>query len=122
MMSIDNTYSLEELNKYGERIAGLLPDEAVEWVVELKIDGVAVSLTYENGQLVRGATRGDGRRATTSRTMCGPCWACPCGWLATTSRPVEVRGEIYMTNSDLGAAQRASVPRGDWSRTPTPAM
>ena len=60
MMSIDNTYSLEELQKYGDRIAGLLPDEKVEWVVELKIDGVAVSLTYENGQLVRGATRGDG--------------------------------------------------------------
>ena len=46
MLSIENTYSVDELRKYGERIARLLPDEKVTWVVELKIDGVAVSVTY----------------------------------------------------------------------------
>ena len=61
MMSIDNTYNLDELRKYGERTAKLLPDETIEWVVELKIDGVAVSIRYENGLLVQGATRGNGR-------------------------------------------------------------
>src|SRR4051812_11092478 len=62
MLSMDNTYSVEELQKYGDRTARLLNGEEIAWVVELKIDGVAVSLTYEQGQLTRGATRGDGRQ------------------------------------------------------------
>lgn len=61
MLSIDNTYNINELRKYAQRTHKLLGDEPVEWVVELKIDGVAVSLLYENGQLVRGLTRGNGR-------------------------------------------------------------
>ena len=61
MLSIDNTYSLDELKKYGDRVAKLLPGEAIEWVVELKVDGVAVSLIYENGRLTHGVTRGNGR-------------------------------------------------------------
>ena len=61
MLSIENTYSLDELRKFGERMAKLLPGEPIEWVVELKIDGVAVSLIYEDGLLVRGVTRGNGR-------------------------------------------------------------
>ncbi len=101
-MSIDNTYSLEELNQYGERIAKQLPGESIEWVVELKIDGVAVSLTYENGQLVCGATRGDGLTGDdithNVRTVLGvPLRLSGEGF---PSR-LEVRGEIYMTNPDL---------------------
>jgi DNA ligase (NAD+) len=61
MLSIDNTYSIDDLRAYGTKVAKLLPAEAVEWVVELKIDGVAVSLVYEDGLLVRGVTRGNGR-------------------------------------------------------------
>ena len=61
MLSIENTYSLDELKKYGDRVAKLLPGETVEWVVELKVDGVAVSLIYEDGLLTHGVTRGNGR-------------------------------------------------------------
>ncbi len=61
MLSIENTYSLDELKKYGDRVAKLLPGEQVEWVVELKVDGVAVSLIYEDGRLTHGVTRGNGR-------------------------------------------------------------
>ena len=61
MLSIENTYSLDELKKYGDRVAKLLPGEPVEWVVELKVDGVAVSLIYEDGLLTHGVTRGNGR-------------------------------------------------------------
>ena len=61
MLSIDNTYNVEDLRKYGQRIAKLLPGETIDWVVELKIDGVAVGVTYEKGRLTRAATRGDGR-------------------------------------------------------------
>ena len=61
MMSIENTYSIEELGQYGHRMAKTLTGETIKWVVELKIDGVAVSLMYEDGRLVRGVTRGNGQ-------------------------------------------------------------
>jgi DNA ligase (NAD+) len=60
MMSLDNTYSQEEVRDFVKRVQKLLPDEKLEWVVEPKVDGVAVSLRYENGVLTTGATRGDG--------------------------------------------------------------
>jgi DNA ligase (NAD+) len=60
MMSLDNTYSQEEVGDFVKRVQKLLPDEKLEWVVEPKVDGVAVSLCYGNGQFIVGATRGDG--------------------------------------------------------------
>ncbi len=60
MMSLDNTYSQAEVRQFIERVQRLLPREELEWVVEPKIDGVAVSLRYERGVLTVGATRGDG--------------------------------------------------------------
>ena len=65
MLSIDNTYSIEELRKFGERTAKLLPGEPIEWVVELKVDGVAVSLVYEEGRLARGVPGATAAWATT---------------------------------------------------------
>jgi DNA ligase (NAD+) len=104
MLSIENTYNAEELQKYGERIEKLLEGEPIEWVVELKIDGVAVAIVYENGQLVRGATRGDGRVGDdvthNIRTVLGVPLRLEGKNVPTL---VEVRGEIYITNSDLAA-------------------
>lgn len=102
MLSIDNTYSIAELRKYGERIAKLLPNEKIEWVVELKIDGVAVAIVYEEGRLVRAATRGNGRVGDdithNARTVMGV----PLKLSGKdVPRLLEVRGEIYMTNTDL---------------------
>ena len=63
MLSIDNTYSYDEVREWDARVRrGLNPGEPVRYVVELKVDGVAVSLRYEDGRLVLGATRGDGER------------------------------------------------------------
>src|SRR3954468_19494551 len=102
MLSMDNTYSIEELKKYGERTAKLLPDEEIAWVVELKIDGVAVALTYENGQFVQGATRGDGTVGAdithNLRTVEG---VPPHLKGKDFPQTVEIRGEVYMTNADL---------------------
>lgn len=61
MLSIENTYSMEELQQFATRTEKLLEGETIEWSVELKIDGVAASVIYENGQLVRAVTRGDGQ-------------------------------------------------------------
>ena len=60
MLSLDNTYSQDELAEFDARLRRELPGEDLAYAVELKIDGVALSLTYENGLLVRGVTRGDG--------------------------------------------------------------
>lgn len=62
MLSLGNTYSREELFDFDKRIKKALGDEPYEYFCELKFDGVALSLTYQNGILVRGATRGDGVR------------------------------------------------------------
>ena len=61
MLSLGNTYSEDEIGEFDKRVKKLLGDEKYEYVCELKFDGVAISLLYENGQLVRAATRGDGR-------------------------------------------------------------
>jgi len=60
MMSLDNTYSREEVQQFVARVQKLLPGEPLEWIVEPKVDGVAVNLRYERGLLTLGATRGDG--------------------------------------------------------------
>src|SRR5437867_3958702 len=60
MMSLDNTYSQAELREFVARVQRLLPHEKLEWVVEPKVDGVAMNLRYEQGKFTIGATRGDG--------------------------------------------------------------
>jgi len=101
MMSIDNTYSIDDLRKYAQRIAKLL-DEPIEWVVELKIDGVAVSVLYEHGQLVRAATRGNGRVGDDITHNMRTVRGVPLRLTGRHIPPVlEVRGEVYMTNSEL---------------------
>jgi DNA ligase (NAD+) len=102
MLSIDNTYSVDELMKYGTRTAKLLPGEEIAWDVELKIDGVAVSLTYENGVLIRGVTRGGGQVGDDITHNIKTIRSVP-QRLSGDDVPasVEIRGEVYMTNTDL---------------------
>ena len=114
MMSIDNTYSVEELRKYSERVSKLLGDEPVEWVVELKIDGVAVSLIYEHGVLVRGATRGNGRTGDDITHNVRTIRDVPLRlYGGGFPRSLEVRGEVYMTNSGLVKLNETQRDRGE---------
>ncbi len=101
MLSIENTYSVEDLRKYGQRIAKLLPGEKVAWVVELKIDGVAVSVTYQDGRLVQAATRGDGRTGDDITHNMRTVIDAPLELSGKPPHVLEVRGEVYMTNADL---------------------
>jgi len=121
MLSIDNTYSAADLAAWGHRVEKLLPDAAgpapetgaVEWVLELKIDGVAVSLTYEHGLLTLAATRGNGLVGDdithNVRTIPGVPLRLDC---AAPPESIEVRGEIYMTNSDLVALNQRQAEAG----------
>ncbi|EAQ80391.1 NAD-dependent DNA ligase LigA [Blastopirellula marina] len=114
MLSIDNTYSLEELKAYGERIQKLLPEEKIEWVVELKIDGVAASLLYEAGRLVRGVTRGNGQVGDDITHNIRTIKDIPLQLAGDDVPPVlEVRGEIYMTNDELSRINKRLAAAGE---------
>jgi DNA ligase (NAD+) len=110
MMSIDNTYSEEELREWAARCERLLPGESLSWVGELKVDGVAASLTYENGMLVRGVTRGDGTTGddvtANIRTIRGIPLRVEC------DETFEVRGEVYMTFASFRRLNEQIVESG----------
>ena len=98
MLSIDNTYSAEELRAFDERVRKGLGTGDYDYVVELKIDGLAISLRYERGKLVTAATRGDGEAGDDVTTNVRTIKAVPLVLLGTRKIPdvLEVRGEVYM--------------------------
>lgn len=102
MLSIDNTYSYDEMREWDVRVRKGLPDGLpVRYVVELKVDGVAVSLRYVNGQFVQGATRGDGERGDDITLNLRTIHEIPLSLVGDPPTLLEVRGEVYMTNSEL---------------------
>jgi DNA ligase (NAD+) len=114
MMSIDNTYSIEDLKKYGQRIVGLLGGEQPQWVVELKVDGVAVSLVYDRGELTRALTRGNGRIGDDITHNVRTIIDVPLRLFGpNVPRLLEVRGEVYMRNSDLVTLNQRQKQRGE---------
>ncbi|HRZ66943.1 MAG TPA: NAD-dependent DNA ligase LigA, partial [Candidatus Omnitrophota bacterium] len=100
MFSMDNTYSHDELREFDERVRKGLGGGKYEYVAELKIDGVSVSLTYKDGVFVRGATRGDGLKgddiSSNLRTIRAIPLRLECGTGAACRGTMEVRGEAYM--------------------------
>ena len=102
MLSLDNAYSEEELRAFDDRVRrGLGLDAAgsdpVRYVAELKIDGVSVALTYENGVLARGATRGDGTSGEEVTASIRTIRAIPLRLRDVAfPGPIEIRGEIYL--------------------------
>ena len=100
MLSIENAYSIDELREWDERVRRGLGREEVEYEAELKIDGVSIDLLYEDGQLVRGATRGDGVRGDDVTPNVRTIRALPLKIDRKAGR-VEVRGEIYIAKSDF---------------------
>ncbi len=102
MLSIENTYQADEIREWEARVRKALnPDEPVRFVVELKVDGVAVSLRYEDGRLALGATRGDGSRGDDITTNLRTVRGIPLTLADNPPPLLEVRGEVYMTNSEL---------------------
>ena len=103
MLSLDNVYNHEELRAFDERVrkgAGL-GDATVAYVAEMKIDGLSIALTYEDGRLVRGATRGDGTRGEDVTHNVRTIHAIP---LALTDGPkgsIEIRGEVYLSRTSF---------------------
>lgn len=102
MLSIDNTYNAGELRAFDERVRkGLKDDGPPRYVVELKLDGVAMSLRYERGQYVQAVTRGDGRRGDDVTQNVRTIQSLPMRLAGSPPAQLEVRGEVFMTKKEL---------------------
>lgn len=101
MLSIDNTYNADELRAFDERVRKGLDGDIPDYVAELKIDGVSMSLTYEDGALVRAATRGDGSRGDDVTMNVRTIRSVPLTLKGSPPPRLEVRGEVYMTHAEL---------------------
>ena len=114
MMSLDNTYSIEELRAFDGRVHKLLPDENVEYVLEPKIDGVSITVLYENGRFVLGATRGDGTTGDDITANLKTIRVIP-RELHTLPAPqhLEVRGEAFIPVADFAKLNAAREKAGE---------
>ena len=120
MLSLDNAYNEDELRAFDERVRkGVRADAAVGYVAELKIDGLSIALTYEDGVLVRGATRGDGTRGEDVSTNVRTIRAIPLSLRESTgsgsvpSGRVEVRGEVYLPRASFERINRELEDAGE---------
>ncbi len=111
MLSLDNCYSREDVLAFDKRVREALPGESVEYVPELKTDGVALSLVYEDSLLVRAATRGNGVQGDEVTANARTIRTVPLK-LREPAISCEVRGEVYMRLSDFGALNRFQESEG----------
>ena len=113
MLSLDNAFSEDELRQFDKRVSDRLQIDAtteIEYAAEPKLDGAAVSLLYENGQLVRGATRGDGTTGEDITHNVRTIPAVPLVLLGTGfPQMLEVRGEVFMPRAEFEAYNREAA-------------
>ncbi|HEX9003552.1 MAG TPA: NAD-dependent DNA ligase LigA, partial [Blastocatellia bacterium] len=96
MLSLDNSYSIDDLREWARRCEKLAGGRAFDYVVELKIDGLSLSLIYEHGLLARAVTRGDGSRGEVVTNNAKTIRSVPLRINATENVEIEVRGEVYL--------------------------
>ncbi len=114
MLSLDNTYSEEEVADFYRRLERILPNEKIPVVIEPKVDGVAVSLLYENGRLHYAATRGDGTTGDNITQNIRTIRSVPTQLKGTAPKLLEVRGEVFMDKAGFvklnAAREEAGLP------------
>ena len=115
MLSLDNAYNEDELRAFDERVrkgAGL-GDAPVAYVAEMKIDGLSIALTYEDGRLIRGATRGDGARGEDVTINVRTIRAIPLSLRDGPPGRIEVRGEVYLSRAAFERINREREEAGE---------
>lgn len=115
MLSLDNAYSEEELRAFDERVRKGLGDPAAEvaYVAELKIDGLSIALTYRDGVLQRGATRGDGVHGEDVTSNVRTIRAIPLKLRGGPAGAIEVRGEVYLPRRAFDRINREREDAGE---------
>lgn len=101
MLSLSNSYNFEELNEFDSRVRNILGGEKYEYACELKFDGIAVSLVYENGRLVSAATRGDGFKGDDITQNIKTIRSIPLNIKDAKVSDAEVRGEVFIKKDDF---------------------
>ena len=113
MLSLDNTYSLEELEAFDARVRKLLGKDDVEYAVEPKVDGVAVALRYVDGRFTQGLTRGDGTEGDDITANLRTLRSIPLRLQGRDlPRELEVRGEVYMESRSFQKMNERRVDAG----------
>jgi DNA ligase (NAD+) len=116
MMSLDNTYSQAEVRELVARVQRLVPDGKLEWMVEPKVDGVAINLRFENGVFTCGATRGDGTTGDDVTANLKTIRGIPAR-LRDTGRQspavVEIRGEVFMPKAAFAKLNAERAANGE---------
>ena len=118
MLSLDNAYNDEELRAFDERVRKSAGRDDIAYVAELKIDGLSIALTYEDGRLLRGATRGDGSRGEDVTANVRTIRAIPLSLrsLKAAQAPsgrVEIRGEVYLPRAAFERLNREMEDAGE---------
>jgi DNA ligase (NAD+) len=113
MLSLDNTYSRDALSAFDARVRARLGNRPVDYVLEPKVDGVAIALRYEAGRLARGSTRGDGRTGDDITANLRTIRSIPLR-LATSDAPavLEVRGEVFLGREGFVRLNRERAEAG----------
>ncbi len=113
MLSMDNTYNADELRAFDERVAKGLGSRNYDYVVELKIDGLAISLRYEKGVLITAATRGDGEVGDDVTANVRTIKAIPLRLTGDAPDVLEVRGEVYMPTKSFVELNKIRIKEGE---------
>ena len=113
MLSLGNAFNEDDLQAWYRRVKGLLDDANFDLVCELKIDGLAVSLTYQDGVLVQGATRGDGTAGEDVTQNLRTIRTIPMSLLGEPPPYLEVRGEVYLPLEDFRRLNEGRAERGE---------
>ena len=115
MLSLSNTYNEEEVREFDRRVNGALKGEGYQYVCELKVDGVAVSLLYRDGVIARGATRGDGFQGDDITQNIRTIRSIPLSIRPQVKglKDFEVRGEVFMTRSDFERMNKERAKTGE---------
>ncbi len=114
MLSIDNTYSKEEIMKFEERVRKHLKDKRVEYIAELKVDGVSLSLLYKQGRLVQAATRGDGQTGDDVTANVRTLKDIPDHLKSSKDQGgMEIRGEVFLSKRHFLSLNQEREKRGE---------
>lgn len=112
MLSLSNSYSEEEIRDFDKRVRKLIGDE-IEYVCELKYDGVAIGLTYKNGILTQAVTRGDGVQGDDVTNNVKTIRSIPLSLRGNYPEEFEIRGEIYFPLSDFENLNKKRIENGE---------
>jgi len=113
MLSLDNALGIDELKSFFSRVSQSLGDKEIDYVCELKIDGLAVSLLYKDGLFIRGATRGNGRIGENVTRNLKTVRSLPLSLRSSVKGDLEVRGEVYMNKEHFAELNRRREEAGE---------